>query len=250
MKAMILAAGEGTRLKPLTDKIPKALVEVNGKTLLEHTVNYFKHFGVDELIINVCIRAGQIIEYLRHNDNFNIRIEISDETDRLLDTGGGLKKASWFFNDKSSFFLATVDVITNLNLSAMYKYHSTSNALATLAVKSRPSTRDFLFDENNRLCGWKNNITGEKKLLAGEERVRHSLAFSGYHVINPVVFDMITEEGSFSVTDLYLRLVKNNLINCYIHNDSHWLEFGRIENVRNAGKSSELKQIISDLYGG
>jgi len=246
---MILAAGEGARLKPLTDKIPKALVEVNGKTLLEHTINFLKHYGVNEIIINVYHRARQIIDYLRHNKNFNIRIEISDETNRLLDTGGGLKKASWFFDDGYSFFLATVDVITNLDLDELYKYHSGSNALVTLAVKSRPSTRDFLFDRNNCLCGWKNNVTGEKKLLAGEECVRHSLAFSGYHVINPAIFDMINEQGSFSVTDLYLRLAKNNIINSYIHNDSHWMEFGRIENVRKAGKSAELKQIISDLYG-
>jgi MurNAc alpha-1-phosphate uridylyltransferase len=249
MKAMILAAGEGTRLKPLTDKMPKALVEVNGKTLLEHTINFFKHFDVDEIIINVHHRSGQIIDYLRHNNNFNIRIEISDETDKLLDTGGGLKKASWFFNDKFPFFLATVDVITNLNLTGLYKYHCDSNALVTLAVKSRPSTREFLFDEKNCLCGWKNNITGEKILLSGEEYIRHSLAFSGYHVINPSIFDMISEEGSFPVTDLYLRLAKNNIINCYIHNDSHWLEFGRIENTRKAEESAVLRQIISDLYG-
>ena len=249
MKAMILAAGVGTRLKPITDKIPKALVKVNGKTLLEHTVNFLKHFGVDEIIINVHHRAGQIIDYLAHNNNFNIRIEISDEKDRLLDTGGGLKKASWFFNDKSSFFLATVDVITNLNLAELYKYHSGSDALVTLAVKSRPSTRELLFDENNCLCGWKSNITGEKKLLAGEEHIRHSFAFSGYHVINPAIFGMITEKGSFPVTDLYMRLAKKNIINCYIHNDSLWMEFGRLANVRNARKSAELKQIFHELYG-
>jgi NDP-sugar pyrophosphorylase family protein len=249
MKAMILAAGEGTRLKPLTDKIPKALVEVDGKTLLEHTVNFLKHYGVDEIIINAYHRAPQIIEYLNRNNNFNIRIEISDETGLLLNTGGGLKKASWFFDDKSPFFLATVDVITNLNLGSLYKYHCDSNALVTLAVKSRPSTREFMFDKDNQLCGWKNNVTGEKILLKGEEYIRHSLAFSGYHVISPVIFDMITEDGPFSITDLYLRLARSSLINCYIHNDSHWMEFGRLENVSRAAESPILRQILSDLYG-
>jgi NDP-sugar pyrophosphorylase family protein len=249
MKAMILAAGEGTRLRPLTDKIPKALVEIDGKTLLEHTVNYLKHFNVDEIIINVYHRAQQIIEYLQRKNDFNIRIAISDETNMLLDTGGGLRKASWFFDDNASFFLATVDVITNLNLTNLYKYHCDSNALVTLAVKSRPSTREFMFDGDKNLCGWKNNITGEKIILKGEEYVRYSLAFSGYHVISPAIFKMITEEGPFSVTDLYLRLAGTSLINCYIHDDSHWMEFGRLENVQKAAESPVLRQILSDLYG-
>jgi len=248
MKAMILAAGEGSRLKPLTDKIPKALVEVKGKTLLEHTINYLKHFGVDEIVINVHHFAEQIVAYLKDKNNFNIRIEISDETDRLLDTGGGLKKASWFFNDKSSFFLTTVDVITNLDLNKLYQFHLKSGALATLAVKKRPSTREFLFDKDYCLCGWKNNLTGEEKLLVSKDAVKYSIAFSTYHVINPVIFKLITEKDTFSMTDLYLRLAKEHTIKGFVHDESFWMEFGRIENIEKAEKSRVLEKAISDLY--
>jgi NDP-sugar pyrophosphorylase family protein len=248
MKAMILAAGEGTRLKPLTDRIPKALVEVKGKPLLEHKINYLRHFGVDEIIINVHHFAEQIIAYLKNKNNFNIRIEISDETDKLLDTGGGLKKASWFFNDKSSFFLTTVDVITNLDLNKLYKFHFKSGALATLAVKRRPSTREFLFDKDYCLCGWKNNITGEKILLVSKKEIKYSIAFSTYHVINPVIFKLITERDIFSMTDLYLRLAKEHTIKGFVHDESFWMEFGRIENIEKAEKSRALEHAISDLY--
>jgi NDP-sugar pyrophosphorylase family protein len=248
MKAMILAAGEGIRLRPLTDKIPKALVQVKGKPLLEHTINYLKHFGVDEIVINVHHFAGQIIDYLKDKNNFNIRIEISDETDKLLDTGGGLKKASWFFDDKSSFFLTTVDVITNLDLNKLYKFHLKSGALATLAVKKRPSTREFLFDKDYCLCGWKSNLTGEEKLLISKEVVKYSIAFSTYHVINPVIFKFITEKDTFSMTDLYLRLAKEHVIKGFVHDESFWMEFGRIENIAKAEKSRTLENAMSDLY--
>jgi len=245
---MILAAGEGTRLKPLTDKIPKALLEVKGKPLLEHTINYLMHYGVDEIVINVHHFAEQIIAYLESKKNFNIRIEISDETDKLLDTGGGLKKASWFFNDKSSFILATVDIITNLNLNKLYEFHVKSGALVTLAVKKRPSTREFLFDKDYCLCGWKSNITGEKKLLVSKDVIKHSIAFSGYHVINPSIFELITEEDSFPITDLYLRLAREQIIKGFSHDESFWMEFGRIDNIEKAEKSGTLGKVISDLY--
>ncbi len=247
MKAMILAAGEGTRLKPLTDKKPKALVEVQGKPLLEHTLNYLTHYGADEIIINVHHLAGQIIDFLKSRKNFNIRIEISDETDKLLDTGGGLKKASWFFDDKSPFILATVDVITSLNLDRLFEFHKKSGALVTLAVKKRPSTREFLFDKDCNLCGWKSNITGEEKLLVTREIIKHSIAFSGYHVINPSIFGLITEEDAFPVTDLYLRLAKDHIIKGFIHDESFWMEFGRIENIEKAEKSEPLRDVISGL---
>ena len=245
---MILAAGEGTRLKPLTDNIPKALLEIKGKPLLEHTINYLKHFGVDEIIINVHHFAEQIITWLESKKNFNIRIEISDETDKLLDTGGGLKKASWFFNDKSLFILATVDVITNLNLNKLYEFHVKSGALVTLAVKKRPSTREFLFDKDYCLCGWKSNITGEKTLLVEKDMVKHSIAFSTYHVINPAIFELITEKDSFPITDLYLRLAKEHTIKGFVHDESFWMEFGRIENIEKAEKSGELDRVLSDLF--
>ncbi len=248
MKAMILAAGEGTRLKPLTDNIPKALLEIKGKPLLEHTINYLKHFGVDEIIINVHHFAEQIIDWLKSKKNFNIRIEISDETDMLLDTGGGLKKASWFFDDDSPFLLTTVDVITNLNLEKLYEFHIKSGALVTLAVKNRPSTREFLFDKDYSLCGWKSNITGERNILVKEDNVKHSIAFSTIHVISPAIFELITEEGPFPVTGLYLRLAKEQIIKGFVHDESFWMEFGRIENIEKAEKSEELEKVLSDMF--
>ncbi|UCH15597.1 MAG: nucleotidyltransferase family protein [Bacteroidales bacterium] len=244
MKAMILAAGEGTRLKPLTNNIPKALLEIKGKPLLEHTINYLKHFGVDEIIINVHHFAEQIIDWLRDKKNFNIRIELSDETDKLLDTGGGLKKASWFFDDNAPFFLTTVDVITNLNLNKLYEFHIKSGALATLAVKKRPSTREFLFDKDYCLCGWKSNTTGEKTLLVEEKNVKLSIAFSTIHVISPSIFELITEEGPFPITGLYLRLAKEHTIKGFVHDESFWMEFGRIENIEKAEKSQELEKVL------
>jgi len=245
MKAMILAAGEGTRLKPLTNKIPKALIEVNGKPLLEHTIRYLLYYGVDEIIINVHHLADQIIEYIKLKNYFNIRIEFSDEKDKLLGTGGGLKKASWFFNDSKSFFLATADIITNHDLNKLYSMHVQSDALVTLALKSRQSTRELLLNDDYHLCGWKSNVTGERKLVNDDADIKYSIAFSGYHVINPSIFNKISEEGSFSIIDLYLKLANENVINGFIQNDSFWIEFGRIGNFKAAGRSKKLKKIIS-----
>ncbi len=245
MKAMILAAGEGTRLRPMTNKIPKALIEIKGKTLLEHTISYLLYHGVDEIIINVHHLADQIKDFVRSRNNFNIRIEFSDETEKLLGTGGGLKKASWFFDSKESFFMTTADIITNHDLNKLYDYHMQTRALVTLALKSRQSTRELLLSEDYHLCGWKSNVTGEKKLVRDDEDIKYSIAFSGYQVINPAIFNKITEGDSFQVIDLYLRLAAENLINGFIQNDAFWMEFGRIQNFKKAKRSLKLKRIIS-----
>ena len=163
MKAMILAAGIGSRLRPLTDNRPKCLLEVQSLTLLEHTIRYLIYHGVDAIIINVHHLAGQVISFLNDHDHFGIDIRISDEQDALLDTGGGLRKAGWFFADGQPFFLTASDVITGLNLREMYAFHNERKALATLAVKDRPTTRNLLFDNEDRLCGWLNNQTGETR---------------------------------------------------------------------------------------
>ncbi len=242
---MILAAGEGTRLRPLTNKIPKALIKVKGKPLLEHTINYLIYYGVNEIIINIHHYADQIKEYLKSRNNFDVRIEFSDESGKLLGTGGGLKKASWFFDNSEPFFLTTSDIITSHDLKKLYNYHKQSHALVTLALKSRQSTRELLFSEDYHLCGWKSNVTGEKKIINDDEQIKYSIAFSGYQVINPSIFDMITEKDSFSLIDLYLRLAKDNLINGFIQNDAFWMEFGRIQNFKKAKRSLKLKRIMS-----
>ena len=240
---MILAAGLGTRLKPLTDSVPKALVKIFDKTLLEYTIHYLKKSGVDEIIINVHHFSEQITDFLNTNKNFEIRIEISDESDKLLGIGGGLKKASWFFNDGKPFILIGIDVITSLNIEEMYKYHTENSPLVTLAVKSRPTSRNLLFDSQYNLCGWKNNETGEIKKIS-ESEAQHSLAFSVVHIINPKIFEYIVEEGVFGIMDVYLRLARQFTIKGFRHDESYWYEFGRVEKIKASEEDIELRKIL------
>jgi len=247
MKGMILAAGKGTRLRPLTDKIPKALLKVQNKTLLEYSISYLKHYGVNNIIINVHHFADQIINYLKENRNFGIDITISDERDLLMDTGGGLKKASWFFNDNQPFVLMAVDIITDLNLNRIIDHHKKSGSLVSLAVKDRESTRNLLFNDDFRLCGWRSNVTGETKFVGGYGKYSHSIAFSGIHIISPEIFEHIEEEGLFSIIDLYLQLAETQKITGFEHNHSIWMEFGRIHNLKAAEESDEFQKVIKSL---
>src|SRR6184192_2538536 len=213
MNAMILAAGLGTRLRPLTDTRPKALVELAGRTLLEITLTRLRTFGITEVIINVHHFADMVIDYLKANKNFGMRIEISRE-EVLLDTGGGLKKAAWFFLDDPSrlddpFLLHNVDVISTIDLRRMLQFHTENHALATLAVQNRETSRPLLFDDHLQLSG--RPIDNKNTVISSEARNLSSiqlqaLAFSGIHVISPRVLPMLTEEGVFSIITSYLRL--------------------------------------------
>jgi N-acetyl-alpha-D-muramate 1-phosphate uridylyltransferase len=247
MKAMILAAGIGTRLRPLTLEKPKCLVEVQGITLLEHTIRYLKYFGVKEMVINVHHFADQIEQFIQDNNSFDIQIAISDEREALLDTGGGLVNAKWFFSDKKPFFLIASDVITDLDLTALYNYHLLHDPLVTLAVKQRQSSREFLFDRGYRLCGWHNNGTGETRWVR-EIPDPLKIAFSTVHVIDPRLFDLVTETGAFSLIDLYLRLARENVILGFVHNETHWYEFGRIENLEGLNRSEEIRAIFRRFH--
>jgi NDP-sugar pyrophosphorylase family protein len=247
MKAMILAAGMGTRLLPLTENKPKVLIEVQGVTLLEHTICYLKHFGIREIVINVHHHAGQIVDFLKRNNNFNIRIEISDESDELLDTGGGLYKARRFFNDNEPFVLTASDVITSLNLYDMQRFHLEHKPLASLAVKHRKSTREFLFDTNMRLSGWQNNITGEIRQVR-QVLVKSKIAFSTIHIIDPAIFNLISERGTFSMKDVYLRLASENCIMGFQHDNSAWFECGRIENLESLNQEREIEAIFAQFH--
>ncbi len=247
MKGMILAAGKGTRLMPLTEKIPKALLTVQNKTLLEYAINYLKHYGVDEIIINVHHFAYQMIRFLEEHNNFGIRIEISDESDCLMDTGGGLKKASWFFDDDKPFVLMAVDIITDLDLSMMHDFHKKRDPLVSLAVKNRPSTRNLLFNADFQLCGWRSNVTGETRFVEGFNTYDHSIAFSGIHILHPEVFDLISETGPFPIIDLYLRLAQTKKITGFEHDNSTWMEFGRIENLKSIEQSDEFQKITDQF---
>jgi NDP-sugar pyrophosphorylase family protein len=234
MKAMILAAGLGTRLKPLTDTRPKALVEVNGRTLLEITLRRLSDFGVREVIVNVHHFADMIIQYLRNHNNFGMRIEISRE-EVLLDTGGGLKKAGWFFLEDrgptdAPFILHNVDVVSTIDLGSMLHFHIENQALATLATQERKTSRYLLFDEHLQLCG-RRAASGEAELVRPSPRVE-ALAFSGIHVISPRLAMMIKEDGIFSIITSYLNLAaRGERILAFRADEYEWRDCGRLENL-------------------
>lgn len=234
MKAMIFAAGLGTRLQPLTNDRPKALVEVNGKTLLEITINRLKKYCFNEILINVHHFADLVIEYLKQHDNFGVDIVVSDEREMLLDTGGGLKKAAWFF-DKNPFLVHNVDVLSDIDLQNLYIHHLESKALATLAIRERNTQRYLLFNNDNTLCGWENIKTGEKKLPLNTTEPLNRFAFSGIQVIDPALFSLIIQEGKFSIIDVYLELIKTQTIKGYNHTQGKWLDVGKPESLLKAG---------------
>ncbi|HNW69792.1 MAG TPA: nucleotidyltransferase family protein [Bacteroidales bacterium] len=229
MKAMILAAGLGTRLGTLTEKMPKALVNVNRKPMLEHVIEYLKSYGVNEIIVNVHHFGDQVIDFLQKKNNFDMRIEISDERDMLLDTGGGLMKASWFFDDGKPFLVHNVDVLSKTDLNKLEKYHTLNKELATLVVKKRETARYFLIDKSQVLCGWRNKKSGEEIIVRYSEKLSE-VGFSGIQLINPEVFELCKKTGKFSLTALYLELAEEHKIVAY--NDSAlWFDMGRPENI-------------------
>jgi NDP-sugar pyrophosphorylase family protein len=236
MKAMVLAAGLGTRLRPLTDRRPKALVEVGGRTLLEITLTRLRSFGIQEVIVNVHHFAEMIVEFLRVNRNFGMRIEISRE-EVLLDTGGGLKKASWFFREEQEpFLLHNVDVISTIDFDEMLRTHKETGALATLAVQERESSRYLLFDDRKELCG--RRIVREKKdEIARRAESMEALAFTGIHVICPRFLAMMKEDGVSSIIEVYLRLAKaGEDIHGFRADEYYWRDLGKLEQV---GKAEE-----------
>jgi len=231
---MILAAGLGTRLRPLTDNRPKALVQIAGHTLLEITLSRLRTFGIREVIINVHHYADMIIEYLKRNDDFGMHIVVSREQ-VLLDTGGGLKKAAYFFLEDSNsaeqaFILHNVDVISTIDFRRMVQFHTENRALATLAVQDRKTSRYLLFDEQLQLCGRRSG-SEEAELVRSSQQVR-ALAFSGVHVISLRLFQMMTEEGAFSIITSYLHLAaQGEQILAFRADDYHWRDVGKPDNV-------------------
>ena len=239
MKAMVLAAGLGTRLRPLTDDRPKALVEVAGRTLLEITLTRLRSFGVDQAIINVHHFADMVVDYLKVHNNFGMRIEISRE-EVLLDTGGGLKKAAHFFlkhgDAEQPFIVHNVDVISTIDLQRMIQFHNTSRALATLAVQQRETSRYLLFDDSLQLCGRRSGRDGEPE-LARQTTHPEALAFCGIHVISPRLLNLMTEEGAFSIIPTYLRLAaQGEKIQAFRADEYYWKDMGTPENIAQATK--------------
>jgi NDP-sugar pyrophosphorylase family protein len=244
MKAMILAAGLGTRLRPLTDHRPKALVEVAGRTLLEITLARLRTFGIFDVIINAHYFADMILEYLKQNDDFGMRIEVSRE-EVLLDTGGGLKKAAYFFREDSGpFILHNVDVISTIDLARLMQFHTEGRALATLAVQDRKTSRYLLFDEAGQLCGRRSGIV-EKTELVQTLRPVQALAFSGIHVISPCIFSVMSEEGAFSIINSYLRLAaQGEKILGFRADNYYWRDLGRPENVAQASEDFKHNAVL------
>lgn len=247
MQAMILAAGEGSRLKPITDSIPKPLIQINGYTMLENTIQYLKNNGVTRVVINVHHHAQQIIDYIKANNNFDIEIFISDESDELKNTGGGIVKASKYFNGKEPVIITVSDILTNLALGDMMAFHKQQEALVTLAVKGRKTSRNLLFDTDCRLAGWKNNKTGELKMVEGRT-VAANLAFSGIHIIEPKFFEMVISQGNFNIINEYLLLAENCKIVGYNHSSDIWLEFGRLHTLEEAKTNSIVKNLQANLF--
>jgi NDP-sugar pyrophosphorylase family protein len=236
MKAMVLAAGLGTRLRPLTNDRPKALVEVGGRTLLEITLARLRNFGIRDVVINVHHYADMVIDRMKAAGNFGMHIEFSRE-DILLDTGGGLKQAGWFLGDggqEEPFILHNVDVISNTDLQRMVEVHKENQALATLAVRERKSSRYLLFDEQAQLCG-RRLVNEEKTEMVRQPQQMTELAFSGIHVISPRIFSLLTEEGTFSIVSAYLRLAaQGEKIMAFRADEYYWRDLGKPENIRQA----------------
>ena len=264
MKAMILAAGLGTRLRPLTDDRPKALVTVAGRTLLEIALARLRAFGVREAIVNAHHYAEMIVDYLKANNNFGMRIEVSRE-EELLDTGGGLKKAAQFFiGSQEQFIVHNVDVISTIDLGRMMRFHAEQGALATLAVQERESSRLLLFDEQGRRCGRRSESDGELHVPRSQNRdlghpadwsswsprsenpdlghpAEQALGFCGIHVLSPQIFAKMEEEGAFSIIDVYLRLAaQGDKIIAYRADDCSWRDLGRPESILQAALDANV----------
>ena len=227
---MIFAAGLGSRLKPWTDYHPKALAVVNGKSLLQRNIEYLQKHRIEEVIVNVHHFADQIIDAIEKNKGWGSQITISDETDAVLETGGGLKKTDWYFADGNDFVVMNVDILTDMSLTAMILQHKEQKPLATLAVSDRETSRYFLFDKKNSLSGWRNVKTGEEKVVRPND-ILIQKAFSGIHLINPLLLSLINQEGKFSMVDVYLDLAKDHIISSYDHTGTHMIDVGKPESI-------------------
>jgi mannose-1-phosphate guanylyltransferase len=251
MKAMVLAAGLGTRLRPLTNDRPKALVEVGGRTLLEITLTHLRDFGIHDVIINVHHYADMVIDHVKATDNFGMHIEFSRE-EVLLDTGGGLKKAAWFLggdaigadggHEDEPFILHNVDVISTIDLGRLVELHKKNNALATLAVQERKTSRYLLFGEHAQLCG-RRLVKEEKTEIVRPSQHMTELAFTGIHVVSPRIFPLLTEEGIFSIVPAYLRLAaQGEKILAFRADEYYWRDLGKPENIQQAEKDMKANR--------
>ncbi len=230
MKAMIFAAGLGTRFKPWTDHHPKALAIVNHKSLLQRNIEYLQSFGITEVVVNVHHFADQLIEAIETNQGWGSKVLISDERHEVLETGGGLMKAAELLQSNEPFLTINADILTNLDLHQITAFHASSHALVTLSVTNRQASRHFLFDEANRLCGWENNQTGEQKISIAHTPL-HPMGYTCVAVFNPRIFELVPSTGKFSLTETYLQLAAEHLILGYDHSGDTFIDVGKPESV-------------------
>ena len=234
---MIFAAGLGSRLKPLTDNMPKALVPVAGKPMLEHVILKLKEAGFDQIVINIHNLGQQIIDFLQANNNFGVKIYISDERDYLLDTGGGIKKAALFLQGDEPFLVHNVDILSNVDMKQLYQQHVNNNALATLLVSQRQTSRYLLFNQENKLCGWRNHATGEVKSFYPyfDPQQYTEYAFGGIHVMSPKILDWMEEwTGKFSIIQFYLSICARTDIHAFPSSNLRLLDIGKPETLAEA----------------
>ena len=248
MKAMIFAAGTGSRLKPLTDHTPKALIPIGGKPMLEHVILKLKSSGFDQIVINIHHLGNQIVDFLEANNNFGVRIEISDESDYLLDTGGGIKKATSLLCGNEPFLIHNVDILSNVDLKKLYDTHVQTNPLATLLVSQRNTSRYLLFNKENRLCGWRNHETGEVKSYYPyfDPDQHNEYAFSGIHVLSPKILELMEEwTGKFSIINFYLAICAKTDIRAYMADNLKLLDIGKPGRRRGMATTKHLTKYFT-----
>lgn len=230
MKAMIFAAGLGTRFKPWTDKHPKALALVNGKSLLQRNVEYLQQYNITDVVVNVHHFSDQVIDAIKKNNGWGSHISISDETDEVLETGGGLLKAKNLLQNEEPFITLNADFLTNLNINSLLAFHKNKQALISFGITNRKTSRNFLFDEDDRLCGWRNNATGQEKITVPKNNLKE-MAYSCVVVFNPQIFQLIPQRGKFSLVDTYLSLAAEHPIYGFDHTGDKLVDVGKPESV-------------------
>lgn len=230
MKGMIFSAGLGTRFKPWTNAHPKALAIVNGKSLLQRNIEYLQQYGVKEVVVNVHHFANQVVNAVKESGGWGSRVTFSDETGEVLETGGGLLKAKNLLAGDEPFFTLNADFLTDLNLNDLLAFHQQKKGLISFGVTKRKSSRNFLFDADNRLCGWMNTATGEERISIDKPGLK-PMAYSCVVVFEPTIFELIPQRGKFSLVDTYLSLAADHPIYGYDHTGDKLVDVGRPESV-------------------
>ena len=231
-KAIVLAAGLGSRLGPLTARKPKALVEWEGKPLVDHVLLKLKDSGFTDVIINVHHHAEMIMKHVEKMDSFGMNMAFSHEKKELLDTGGGIANAAWFFDDQP-FLVYNVDILCNIDLSALMKAHREHGTIATMAVKQRVTTRSLLMNDAGYLKGWRDNRSGEMILVDGSDAGLSPIAFSAIHVMDPRIFKLFPSEKRFPIMPFYLELARTEAIFMHRHDADEWIDMGKLEAYSN-----------------